>query len=473
MNGGYIFDMEKLPVGIRKRKNSKNYFYRIKCILPDGRTVAEEVEGFTTADDAEKARLDRFHFLLHKKTCVNNKTFSDVFLEFISTECNYKLPLIKKYNSLYQAKLYIFSDFLIDLIPKNDVLWLIYNLNIDNRNNKKKKLTYTYINSVKSLLWRIFDFAYKKRYVSTHILYFLPRMWNSQQIKKSDFIEPIFAYSGNKYRLLYDLNFLFPINIENYHFIDVFGGSGVVALNADAKTITINEPNLFLTGILNGLHTTPPETAWNMVMNIVDKYQLNAENDAGYYLCRNDYNQIDYENRVKQYWYWGLALVYHSFNRSTVQHNKNYKFNAPFGFFKCDIQKSKERFMPCAEKLYATQLDFSTSDFREIFSTDFKLDTFLYVDPPYLTGVATYNKSWSENDEYDLYRSLDECSNKGVKWLLSNSIENNGIVNQILTNWLKNNKYRYKVFYLNRQYTTSNFRRKNHGKTIEIAVKNY
>ena len=97
----------------------------------------------------------------------------------------------------------------------------------------------------------------------------------------------------------------------------------------------------------------------------------------------------------------------------------------------------------------------------------------MYVDPPYLTGVATYNKRWTEQDEIDLYAMLDVCTKKGIKWLLSNAIKNNGSYNRILRVWLSDHKHTYKVFRLNREYTTSNFRRKNNGKTVEIMVKNY
>ena len=464
---------DKLPVGVRKRSNSKNYFYRIKCKLADGREVTEEHGGFSTPEEAEKARLNRFSCLLQQEVLVTGKTFSQVFFEFIETECKGKIPLIKKYNALYQSKLTVFADFFVNSISKNEILWLIHSLDIDNRNDKKKDLTYAYINSVKALLWRIFDFAYQKRYISTHILYFLPRMWSRERVKKESYIEPIFAYMGNKYKLLHDLHLLLPENIFELNFIDLFAGSGVVALNTLAKSITLNEPDAFLYGAFNALSTTPPETAWNMVMSVVDKYDLNPENEQGYYLCRSEYNSIPYEKRVTEYWYWGVALVYHSFNRSTLQHNRNYEFNAPFGFFKCDIEKSKKRFMPFAERLYSGDFEFLGLDFREVLSGNLQSDTFLYVDPPYLAGVATYNKKWTEQEEIDLYAMLDGCTKKGIKWLLSNAIKNNGSDNRILGEWLSDHKHTYKVFRLNREYTTSNFRRKNNGKTVEIMVKNY
>ena len=51
---------------------------------------------------------------------------------------------------------------------------------------------------------------------------------------------PIF-YMGNKYKLLEQLIPLFPTNINTFY--DIFGGSGVVSGNINAKYIKYNEIN--------------------------------------------------------------------------------------------------------------------------------------------------------------------------------------------------------------------------------------
>ena len=74
---------DKLPVGVRKRSNSKNYFYRIKCKLPDGREVTEEHGGFSTPEDAEEGRLNRFSCLLQQKVLITGKILSEVYFEWL------------------------------------------------------------------------------------------------------------------------------------------------------------------------------------------------------------------------------------------------------------------------------------------------------------------------------------------------------------------------------------------------------
>lgn len=459
-----------MPTGVRKRTNSQYYYYRIKCKLPDGRTIAEEQGGFSTPESAYKSRCERFSNLLKQDIKIYDKTFLEVFEEFISKKCSDKPALQKKYQALFTARLCNLSDMKIESITIKDVEWIATHFETDLRNKEKKKATYTYINAVKALLWRVFDFAYVQGYVSNHILYLMPRMWGKEKTQKPIYVQPLFAYLGNKYRLLPDLIPLFPKDIEDLVFVDLFAGSATVATNTRSKKIIINEEDKFLLGIYKALSITPPDEAWEKVFSIVNKYELSAENEQGYYTCRAEYNKIPYEERVMQYWYWGLALVYHSFNRSTVQHNLKGEYNAPFGKEKCILEIVKKRFFPFAHKLYEGNFEFLNLSYKQVPIYE---NAFYYVDPPYLASTATYNKKWTEEDEIELYALLDIYHEQGIKWMLSNVLENNGVKNPILTEWMRKSKGKYKMFYLDRTYNTSNFRRKNSGKTVEIVVVNY
>ena len=292
---------------------------------------------------------------------------------------------------------------------------------------------------------------------------------------EGDFIPPLFAYMGNKMKLLPYINYLLPIQneffMDNFVFVDVFTGSGAVAVNTKANRVIMNDIDPFLINVYKGLNTTPPEKAWELIMGIVNKYNLSKESNNGYKQCREDYNNIPFENRG-DYWYWGLTLVYHSYNRNHVSHNKKKEYNSSFGWDKVNLEVSKGRFMPFAEKLYKGNFEFSNKSYKEIVVMGEHLDegTIYYFDPPYLASEATYNKGWSVQDELDLYEFIDECSKKGIKWMLSNVLENNGETNPILASWIKDNLDRYGVYYMNRKYTGSTANRKDKGETVEIIV---
>lgn len=286
------------------------------------------------------------------------------------------------------------------------------------------------------------------------------------------FIDPLFAYMGNKSKLLPYIDYLFPIHDE-FHlyytiFVDVFAGSGAVGVNTKAGKVILNDIDPFLINIYKGLSSTPPDKAWELVMNVVNKYSLSSTNEEGYKLCRAEYNKIPFEERG-HYWYWGLALVYHSFNRSHISHNSNKEFNSSFGGEKVDLKLSKKRFFPFARALYKGNFEFSNKSYKDIVIEGKCLDeeVFYYFDPPYLASEATYNKGWSELDEIELYEFIDKCPGK---WMLSNVLENNGKRNEILADWIKTNKNKYSVYYLNRSYKNSTYNRKNEGETVEVII---
>ena len=77
--------------------------------------------------------------------------------------------------------------------------------------------------------------------------------------------------------------------------------------------------------------------------------------------------------------------------------------------------------------------------------------------------------------EYFYCDSLDEdiLVTKGQKKVKGRAANNNGEENKILKKWLKNNQGKYYVYFMQRDYSNSNYNRKNEGKTIEVVVTNY
>ena len=54
---------------------------------------------------------------------------------------------------------------------------------------------------------------------------------------------------------------------------------------------------------------------------------------------------------------------------------------------------------------------------------------FIYLDPPYTNTLAIYNENdgWGIESDYKLFKELDRLSELGVKWAMSNVLENKGI----------------------------------------------
>ncbi len=459
--------------GIRKQKKCKGFYYRIHFKLPSGKEISIEKGSYDTQEQAYMARKEKIIELTTQDCLDVNKTFGEIFYEYLDTlEDRYALRL--KYTACYNTR--IKEDLENVLVgetiePLQKLQKKLCNSMItDGRSGKKIQISKTYLQGIKALLQNVYDYAYVNRYISQHPIYHLDD-WIIQVKEKNEYIEPLFAYLGNKHKLLPDIIKLFPDNIGT--FVDAFAGSAVVGVNVNADTVIINETNAFLLGIYKGLHTIQPDKAWNLVISIADKYKLSKENAEGYYKCRADYNLIPYNERVNKYWYWGLCLVYHSFNRSTVQENSMKEYNAPFGSFKVNMALAESKFKRFAEKLYQGKFVFSNCDYKE---KEQKESTFIYIDPPYLITTATYNKSWNLEKEQELYRYLEELNDKGIRWAFSNVFRNNGKDNVVLREWVKKMQENHKnihLYYLNAEYSHANFRRKNKGKTVEILLTNY
>lgn len=473
--------------GIRKRKNSSLYYYRINIKLPDGTPINLEKGSFYSAEGADKARKEHL-ILLTTQDCENaDKTVDEVFNEFISITCKDKVSLEKKYLSYYNSRVKEKIGTL-KIGETQYELSRLYNLLTnyqagDNRSKDKKgTLSNSYVAGLRAMLCNLFDYAYNKKYIQSHPMYALPSKWivNVKKEVQEDkqYISPLFPYAGNKLKLLPELFKLFPKDIENLNFIDLFGGSAVVALNTTAKRVLINEGDRFLVSIYEGLSKTPPQKAWGLVESIIDKYHLTPTDKKAFENCRDAFNEIDYEERLEKYWYWGLCLVYFSFSSNTVRHNDEFKFMPTFGMGRASMKKNKEKFLAFAERLYNGNYSFYTAYYKYMTRDGIpRNEIFFYADPPYLISKAGYNKDWDENKEIELYEFLESCHRQELRWMLSNVTHNNGKENPILIKWLEKVQEKYKgeihVYYLDRDYKFCNYQRKNAGKTVEIVVTNY
>lgn len=462
--------------GIRKQKNSSKFYYRIKMKLPDGTPISIEKGSFLSAEEASKARREKI-ISLTTQNCTNmDLTVDEVFEEFISKVCKDKSALKKKYASYYNAQIKErFGELKIG--ETQEELNRFYNILINHKvidkrtENTPIKLSKEYIAGMRAMLCNLFDYAYNMKYISSHPMYALPSKWykeNSDSKKeKNEFIQPLFAYSGNKHKLLPYIHKLFPKKIDT--FVDLFGGSAVVGINIKVNKTIVNDGDLFLIGIYNGIQVTEPQKAWGLIESMINKYSLNNDNESGYYICRDDYNKIPYEERCTNYWYWGLVLVWSSFNRSTVQFNQQKEYNAPFGFNKVNFDLAKRKFFAFADKVYANdKITFVCDDYSSLCIPE---NAFVYLDPPYLITTASYNKGWNEDEEERLYDYLEKLDDAGIKWAMSNVLKNNGKENIKLSELIKQRKYR--VHYLDNAYEHANFRRKNKGKTVEVLITNY
>ena len=95
-------------------------------------------------------------------------------------------------------------------------------------------------------------------------------------------------------------------------------------------------------------------------------------------------------------------------------------------------------------------------------------DDFVYIDPPYLITLGSYNdgkrgfNGWNQQEEVRLLEFLKELNKKNVKFMLSNVLIHKNKENLILGKWIKENGFKI-----------INYNGKARGNRQEIIVINY
>ena len=303
-----------------------------------------------------------------------------------------------------------------------------------------------------------------------------------ENIKKKMVQSPL-NYTGGKFRLLKQIFEKIPENIDVFY--DIFCGGFNVGVNFNAKKIIGIDKNKELIKLLKFLKKQDYEKLEKEIEEKIEYYNLSNsfKNGYEYYGC-NSYDGLgkynkekflrlreDYNNQKKEILF--LLLIFYSFNNQ-IRFNKKNEFNLPVGKrdFNSNLRKKLKNFI---YNLQMSETEFQNMDFRDINLEEIdKKNTFLYLDPPYLLGRASYNENnlWTENNEKDLLKFLERCNKKEIKFALSNVIEHKGNENKILKDWCLKNKFC--INYLDFNYYNSNYQvKKKNTITREVLITNF
>ncbi|MDR2834730.1 MAG: Dam family site-specific DNA-(adenine-N6)-methyltransferase [Bacteroidales bacterium] len=288
---------------------------------------------------------------------------------------------------------------------------------------------------------------------------------NKQQVKS-----PL-NYIGGKSKLLPQLLPLFPKDIDN--FIDLFCGGCNVGINVDANKIYFNDNLTYLIEMYKVFQKKLlDETIWHIEKRI-NEFELSLTNELGYKKLRETYNQE--KNPLDLF-----VLIAYSFNHQ-IRFNNNHEYNNPFGRERsCFNPAMKENLVNFIVEFKESDIEFSNTDFEDYEIADCGENDFVYCDPPYLITTGTYNdgkrgfKGWTEREERQLLKKLDEIDEKRMKFALSNVVEHKGKENIILKKWVENNS-NYRINYLNYNYYNSNYHTiiRDKNASVEVLITNY
>ena len=296
-------------------------------------------------------------------------------------------------------------------------------------------------------------------------------------------------YTGGKFKLLPQILPFFPKEIDC--FVDLFCGGCNVGINIKSKKVIYNDLNRHLLYLYNTFNNLDKAQTFELIYKIINDYQLSLVSENGYdfYNCESskglgDYNREHFlklrddfnHNKNEDYCYYIMlyVLIVYAFNNQ-IRFNSNGEYNLPVGKrdFNTKMQAKLDEFI---DRIQSQDCNFTCQDFRDFDTSKLNQNDFVYVDPPYLITCASYNEQdgWNEKDEKDLLVFLDELTDKGIKFALSNVLRSKGKENKILIDWLQANKGKHTIHYLNYNYSNSNYHTKDKSSNSEeVLITNY
>ena len=304
-------------------------------------------------------------------------------------------------------------------------------------------------------------------------LKYIPELYENEEEKateeditsKKDVIVSPLNYMGGKKKLRPKLLEKFPKDVNK--FVDLFCGGATVGLNASCKELVLNDNLPHLVELFNYFSENDADYIIKQIEDGIECYHIDTQNVEAYQKLKEDYNRQLFKSPIDFF-----ILVAFGFNNQ-IRFNSRGEYNIPFGKNRSGWNpRMKKNLYGFVNALHSGNIEFSTLDFSKFDFSTLKKGDFVYADPPYLASQATYNSGWNEDSEKELLNKLSELNSRGIKFALSNVLENNKKENRILKDWVAWNNFR--VVHLNISYANSAYCRKNKDTvTDEVLIMNY
>ena len=265
-------------------------------------------------------------------------------------------------------------------------------------------------------------------------------------------------YSGSKDLVANKIFKYLPLHFST--FVDAMGGAFNIGANVQAiEKVIYNEYNPFIFSIIDFIIKTNPKELIEKIEEVVNKFELKKKDKDAYIRFRDFYNNFE-KTPLNLF-----VLQIYSF-QNIIRFNNSFEMNTPVG--NNEYCKSiKERILDF--KVKTKNIEIYNRSYDELPIETFPKDTLFYFDPPYFITKAEYNDGkrgfigWNSDEESKLMGYLNSLNEKGFKFMLSNVIEHNGKMHNILIEWIKS--HNYKIYTIGQ--TGSKYPRK------EVLITNY
>ena len=223
---------------------------------------------------------------------------------------------------------------------------------------------------------------------------------------------PFLKWAGGKTALLGQLKAMLPANYSSIVEPFVGGGSFLFA-NSEGKRYLAYDANQWLVDTYKAVAKD-----WQQVADIIDS----MPNTKSFYLTTRSIHPDSIESIYKK----AASLIYLNKTcfRGLFRVNKKGYFNVPYGEY--DRRIYNPRLLEACSACLSKVETIANADYRKSLAM-VPSDAFVYLDPPYYKagGYSDFNRytasKFELSDQIELAAICNELSERGIKWMLSNS----------------------------------------------------
>ena len=270
-------------------------------------------------------------------------------------------------------------------------------------------------------------------------------------------VVPFLKWAGGKRQLMPEIRKMLPKGVTNHPYYEPFIGGGALFFELLPKRAVINDYNEELINVYTVIRDNPSELDLKRHKNTAEYfYKIRAIDRQPLF---SNLTRIERASRIiylNKTYYNGLYRV-----------NNAGEFNSPFGRYKNPNIVNEPVIKAVSKYLNSSQIQISSCDYALILK-DAPTDSFVYLDPPYhpvsegssFTGYV--QGGWDEGEQLRLRDVCNRLSERGIKFILSNSASD--FIREIYSD------YNIHIVQAKRSVNSNPSRR---GQVDEFLIRNY
>lgn len=235
---------------------------------------------------------------------------------------------------------------------------------------------------------------------------------------KNKLVSPVLKWVGGKRQILPNIVELLPTQLTRRTYYEPFLGGGAVLFHLQPRNAVVNDFNSELINLYIVIRDHLEELIVDLRIHINESeyfYHLRGIDRTPAF---QDLNLVQRASRV-------VYLNKTCFN-GLYRVNSSGEFNTPFGRYKNPSIVNEPTLRAVSHYLNNNNIQLLNGDYATaVINAD--RNSFVYFDPPYHPVSASSNFTgyieggWNERDQIRLRELCDELTERGVKFLLSNS----------------------------------------------------